>query len=427
MQDINEVTDVTLTTDVEMTGFSPADLAKHVQMKSIDSDGNLRWTQNYKEVALETGDGSSQVTLSYDDMSRYQEVRIKLQAQNQQTVNTEVLKSSTQVLLRPDMTVDRVDAQESVRIDEVVNIAVFIKELNGDLGAINSVSLSDLDGIIDSVGEVVVDANGDAGIIFSVAFSEAGTQTLTVNIDEVVPRDFDTGNNQFSFTIDVVNQIETVQYYMSYYWNDFNYHYDYASIYGYRQVYDQQGQSESFYQQLYINEHMEFPIDVHMTMSVDGGADVDFIDLQNIQPTYSYQYGCYDYENSSTQVGDNTWVYVYNYDYCGSNYSYVYVSSYAADYVYYSRSWYSYWGGYNYEYNYHYDYGDFINAKESITTYTQVTDDTGQTWGGEASISLTETPYDYSYDYSYYYYYLWYHYSDHGVRVNGYGYGMTAP
>ncbi len=185
LQDVNQVTDVTVTTKVILPNFSAPGLAKQLQLKSFDTSGNLRWTKNEMKVALAPGGSSSTASFQYGDLGHNQPFQVQEQVQNAQTGNTEVLNAKGIVRLRPDVAVGDLAAPAQAHIGQIVNIPAPIKELNGDLGATTNVVLNEGATERDHANGVSVNPLGIVDVVFAVRFDQAGTYTLTVVAQDV--------------------------------------------------------------------------------------------------------------------------------------------------------------------------------------------------------------------------------------------------
>jgi len=428
MQDVSGVTDVYVNVDVVMDGVIEPDSSKHIQMKSFDSEGELRWTENLKNVDLVPGDGMSSVNLSYDDMGRYQPVQSQVQVQNSDTGNTEVMKTTASVMLRPDITVDDVQATETVLVGEPLTINAMLEELNGDLGATTRVTLISDEGVeLDAAEAVMLAPLGDAAVVFAVSFEEAGIYSLTISATNINPGDYDEGNNALSFEVEVVNpqQLDPSPYYLSYYWTQRDYFNQWSDYYS-SGTYTESGKWENFYDQIYLTNsagQFNFPVDeVSLDIYSDGILSHSFV-MYDLPITSTYLSGCYSQEYSYVQVAQNSWLYVVNYDSCGYKQSYAYYSHYSSDYVYHSINHNHYYGT-TYESSGVYQYGYFMDAKSNIETRFTVVDD-GLSFGGDHGITLTEYPFDYTWNNSWSG--GWSYGYDRGTYVNGYGYGTTQP
>jgi len=419
LQDVNQATDVTVTTKVILPGFSAPSRSKHIQLKSFDTSGNLRWTKNEKNVALTPNGGASTAMFQYSDLGRHQPFQVQEQVQNAQTGNTEVLNAKGVVLLRPDIAVDNLTAPAQVHVGQIVNIVASLKELNGDLGAKTNVVLNEGATVRDHADQVSVNPLGVVDVVFATKFDQTGTYTLTAVAGDVVPGDYDNSNNAKSITIQVVDNVQSVPFYLYYH----NTTQEYASIWNDGYSYGShfwKGQTEYLYETLYLpGNALTFPVDkVSIQFSADnvpkGSAEVT-----NVPASYSYDDGCNSYAYGDAYAGDNTWVYLQNYSDCYWGYSnaYAQVNKYAEDYVY--SYWYvNYWGTYSYAVAP--QTGTFLNATSRVDTRFVVEDD-GQAYGGDAGVDLWTSPWDYTWS-------DWYGSGyNRGVQYYGASSGMTQP
>jgi hypothetical protein len=186
--------------------------ADKVQVKALDAFGEAIWTQNYQDVPLTDGEA----VLTFADLSRYQMVSVHIQATDPQSVKKQVAKGTVMVLLRPDMAVQSVNAPVQAFVGQIVNIEVAAAELNGDVGAMYDVHLSDGAQLLDSVPGASVAAGGSASHLLAVFFAAAGTYRITATLANVDPADYDEANNGATFEITIVPNVVSVPYTVSY-------------------------------------------------------------------------------------------------------------------------------------------------------------------------------------------------------------------
>ena len=404
-------------------GFSAPGLSKHIQLKSFDTSGNLRWTKNQMNVVLAPNGSSSTAKFQYSDLGSKQPFQVQEQVQNAQTGNTEVLNAKAVVLLRPDVAVGDLAASAQAHTGQIINITAPIKELNGDLGATTNVVLNEGATERDHANGVSVNPLGIVDVVFAVRFDQAGTYELTVVAQDVAPGDYDSSNNAKSITIEVSDpsNVESVQYGMWYHNYTQDYNYTWADWYSNGSSM-WKGQYESLGEYLYIpGNQLSFPIDkVSLQISADG-APKGSLELTNIPAMYDYSDpGYYSYQITSVDAGNNTWVYLQSYhDIWGNDQFYAQFSKYAEDYVY-SQQYTYYWGD-SYSYSGAPQSGTFLNATSSVDTRFVVEDD-GHGYGGNASTGpLNYYPWDYSWN-------DWYGYGyNRGFQYYGYSDGMTQP
>lgn len=424
LQDVNKNTDVIVTLKPNQSGIAPATLIKHVQMKSIDLTGNLRWTKNEMNVAAQVNaqTGTSSATKTYNDMSRQQPVQVQLNVQTGQTTKTEVLRTSMPVMFRPDLTVSEVRHEETVRVGQVLNIAASIKELNGDLGATTTVRLMQGQTVLDRAAGLVVNKGGTSQAVFSTKFDKAGNYTMTIAADATNPGDYNVSNNSKTITVKVVNDVKPSTYHMSYWHQAGTNGHSYSNWYYNNYTYRYSGEQQGFNHQVTSEPGvtLAFPIaKASLQVNLDNGQFVFNKEVQNIAESYGYEGGCYSYKQGSAQLGDGIVLYVTTQKNCGySEATYAYLSQYAADYVQYSQNYYYYWG----EQVNTQKHGTIWRAKNMISSRLMVTSSDGTSIGGTGTISLTQTPYVYD-NYDYWGGRSWGNY----VTVNGWGQGASQP
>lgn len=402
LQDVRQLTDVYLNVCPTLSGYTAPTLAKHIQLQSFDIFGQLRWTKNADNVAL-TADAAncSSADLQYSDMARYQRVKAQMQVPNSQGSTTLVLRGEGVVLLRPDLTVDNVSAPGTINARQIVNLAASIKELNGDLGATATVYLMEGGNVLDVAGGIPVQPHGNVGVVFSAIFSQAGTHELKVVIGDVIPGDYDTSNNEKSFTVEV--QQEPAFHYASYYHADFEYLSESDNPYWTSRYYEK-GQSEDLHEELYIPVALNFPVErLTLQISANGTLKND-VQLTDLPADFAFTNGdCYAYATVFRTLGDGFSLYLQSIrDTCGGgNYQQTYASfdRQAFDYIYFSSYHDKYWGT-TYEDSGAPNLGDLLNATSSLAVRFVVEDD-GAAYGGTADLSLYSYPYDYDWNYVY--------------------------
>jgi hypothetical protein len=431
MQDVNQTTDVYLTLSSDNEELLAADSAKHLQMKSFNEEGKLKWTKNEFDVPMNmnpSNPSSSVAQLSYTDMLRHQSVRAQVQVQNESTGRTQVIRTKTPVFLRPDLTISSVQASESVRVGEIMNISAVVEELNGDLGATAVISLSHGADLLDTAHNVLVNANGNASVVFSALFEDAGTYNLTVHIASSNPGDYDTSNNTKEFTVEVVDPVNVTSYYMSYWYTEQDYHYTWDSSYG-SGTYSYLGEHQGFYDQIYMDGSeglLEFPLQkASIQIAVDNQEPSIDLEITDLNADYTWTDNCYSGHSLWRDLGNGVYFYANSYNYCNDwKASYATVNQYANDYVYFSESHDYYWG--DYSYNDVVKDGTFLRPEHSVQARLVVTSNDGTQYGGSSEItSLNSYSWDDIIDYNYGdYSQVGY---NKGSQVNGYSNGTTTP
>jgi hypothetical protein len=343
LQDVNKLTDVTVTTTVIASGFSAPTSSKHIQLKSFDTSNQLRWTKNQQDVALIPNGSFSITEFQYNDMTRYQPVQVQEQVQNAQTGNTVVLNAKGIVKLRPDVSVDNVAAPASVLVGQVANITASLRELNGDLGAVTNVVLNDGATMRDHADGVQVNPHADIGVVFVARFDQVGTYELKVVAQNVVPGDYDGSNKPKTITIQVVGveNRESVPYYLDYRSNGNDYFNTWSDWYG-SGTDQQRGTYENLWEGLYLfleNKPLNFLIDkVDIQISADNVLKTS-VTLSNIQAQSSGSDGCNYYDIAAIYAGDGVGVHLQTWGNCsGYMWSFAQFCRWAYDYLYFSSA-----------------------------------------------------------------------------------------
>jgi hypothetical protein len=412
LQDVNQITDLYLDVNVIISGYAPATSAKHIQLKSFDTDGELRWTKNLQDVPLTAGQAVSSTAVQFDDMGRYQPVQAQVQVQTGQSVDTEVLRASTQVLFRPDLTVDSIDAEETVIIGQPVVISSLIKELNGDLGATANIHLYISNDLIDTVDAASIDANGSASAVFTTSFEEPGIYTLTVVAADVNPGDYDTSNNSFSITIEAKEPEPSVTpgapmwASLWYHHAEGAYSHNYWDWWYGEYNYSQNGKWESLFFYLDGNNHkFNFPIEkVTISLAADNSTPIEY-ELANVQASWTWSDGNGTQAYHSSYLGNRDYLYIWSVNYPAWNHNRAgaRVQHYAGNYVYFSR-YHDYWWGY--QYTGHEVYGQLLSAK-NVLQATFLIEDDGYSYGGSRNLDLQSWRDQYSWSYGYWYGWAW--------------------
>lgn len=428
MQDVKKNTDVYITLRPNDGATGAARSLKQVQLKSFDTAGVLRWTRNASDVpAPADGSGASTATLTYTDMSRYQPVQAQVLAQTAQTIKTQVLKTSTPVKLRPDLTVSKVQVPQQVQVGQIVNIAASVHELNGDLGATTRVSLQRGDTEIDHADAVTVAAGGITQVILATKFDQAGEYTLRIGTQNTQPRDYDDSNDSTTFTVRVVDGVQSVDYWLDYSNWKGTYSSQWNSSYGSGQ-FSQTGEYEWVGEGLSSwnpTAQLTFPITrATLRITVDGGQSP--LDQQfTVSATGQWNSQCYSSQEGWSYNSDLvTALYVQVVDACGVPRTFVQAWQAASDLIVYSHNHDAYWGDYTYGPTLQ-KWGTFVHATKSVETRLVVTGSNGVSIGGTAQVQVSSEPHVASGTYS------WYDgtssWSADYLFTTGSSYGMTQP
>jgi hypothetical protein len=409
-------TELALTVTSNDATYSVPTSLKHVQLKSFNASGELVYTKNLQDVATPSG----ATTLTRSDLQAGQRVKVQAQAQTGSAKNTQVLETNAVVLRQPDLTVADAGAPAQVAPNTPLAVSTVIQELNGDLGASGTVTVSEGATTLDSA-PVSVLAGATTNVGLAVVLSQPGTHTLTVSVGSVTPAEWDTTNNSATIEVEVIQPNQTLDYSASYGNNvDYNYHwqsdgsgYYCGYYYGYcgPREYHQNEHSEWLSVNYWTSQTVSPTGTFDLTISTEAGT-VETIHATNLQ--WDGWNSWYWYDSAS-----NTQMQVYSSG-GGSN---VYVWHNAGQWTY-SDSYCDYWYGCS-TYNGSSSYGHYWNAQQELTVDLDLASGTGDHFGGSIAIGLS--PYDYAWDYWYWdWYYGNVHYWGNQHYFNGYAYGTTT-
>ena len=190
-------------TDIEVTtgrfeGIGGGGNLEKVQVK-LFSGGALVETDNYRQGASGVGTG----TYSYDGLNPGYTVQVQANVGGLAANRTDVVTVTTPVKRRPDLEAMRLSAQSLVVLNAPVTIRGVVAETNGHVGARATCSLL-ADGVeIGRMQSMWIDAGTSATCEFRKSFATVGRKNLTLRVTDVEPRDYDGGNNEASFALDV--------------------------------------------------------------------------------------------------------------------------------------------------------------------------------------------------------------------------------
>lgn len=407
LQDVRHHTDV-IASITAADGYTAPAKASHVQLKSYAADGTLQWTKNVFDVPLTAASQTGTAVQGYSDMVRYQPVSALVQVQDEQSVAMQNLTAAATVKLRPDLETDTITAPARVRVDEPVNIGALVRELNGDLGAHTDVELFDGDTQIDTVTGLPVLAHGSSTAVFTTAFTTTGVHTLTVVAANVDPGDYDTSNNQRTFTIEVVNPVEPVHFTAQYTANrDINYYYQWSNAYS-TGVTTAQGSTETATLGLFGIPGTPAAI---TDVTIDLGAD------GVMNPGRHYEVANPG-SVSALALDNHTFLYLVGNGF--TNTTSVQLYTYGGDYVRFSQWYETYWGPAQTQTSTYRLNAPALNATTSFDARVVVTSG-GNAFGGTLSVSLTSVPQSSS----------WSDATSSGYQsdtaIAGYASGMTTP
>jgi hypothetical protein len=432
--DIQQVTDVYLTTSVLIAGHQPPLSAPLAVLTSRSIRGKLSWIKAETNVSLALNpDYTSTGDLRYSNLIHGQKLDAVLTVKDIPSGSLQVLfRTGAHVLYRPDLAIGGVVAPAQANVHQTVNITASLKELKGDLGATANVLLLDGNTQIDAIYGVSVPKLGDLGGSFAAKFTSPGVHHLKIAVRDVNPGDFDPSNNEVAFDINIVVPPLVAVYYNAYYnYYDQDYQVLEESPYWLNSS-SQQYTNEYFYETLYIPASLQFPLSrVTLSVTVDG-INRKNVDISNIAADSSYYDGCTTSFYDSRDLGDDVFLYVQTYQDCyGGQQTYASFSRSEYTQIYYSTNFDKVWGtGSESSGSYSYGSGIYWNAQSSIATRFVV--ESGAAFGGNGLINLYSYPYNDTFDYYNYDYQDGLyddHVTGHSAGSSSYGsvYDLTTP
>ena len=407
--------DVTTGTEDDLNAKrGPGNLDK-VQVKEFDPAGNLINVSNYNK--LKNG-GFAQYGLKH--MVRGGGVQVQANVSGIDPNRSDIVTVTDLVKLRPDLAARNLSAPGKARVQTAVNISATVLEINGDVGARANCVLS-VDGTeVDRASGIWVDANSAVSCAFTHTFTSTGTKALAVAVTDVMPGDYDTGNNRVSGSIEITNTNDFYNYGYAYdvdYANKGRHLWKYTSSTYNSQgewTWDDKGWVQSAYMTSYRPKAVAFPAKVQIR-HVNNGTEVVNKTVEWAEPSFTYRYyysvdddvthSCgVTAEQSSAQT---IWIYLCSISgvYYGQPMEYHVVGQgrYAGEVTYmskgYNKVWYRVEGdGYSYTWNYSYTNLDGRTrlAMAAGTDYTLSTVLTVGTEVANAELTIPLGTFDYS-------------------------------
>jgi len=173
------------------------EVLEKVQLKIFAADGALDDVRNLKDVAAP--DGIANVELGTVERHR----RIEADVLARTSERTYVLRADTTTLLRPDLVVASLDAPAHTLSTRAIGVRGEIEELNGDVGATATVTLSWGPSVL-ATQTITVPSGGRVPVTFAgVALTTPVPVELTLRVSDASPAETDATNNARSSTVDV--------------------------------------------------------------------------------------------------------------------------------------------------------------------------------------------------------------------------------
>lgn len=178
---------------------APVEALKKVQLKIFAEDGSLDDVRNLNDVPAPAG--IANVELGAIERSRRIEADVLVQTETPE--RTHVLRADTTTLLRPDLVVASVQAPPQALSTRAIAVRGEIAELNGDVGATATVTLSWGPSVL-ATQMVTVPKAGRVPVTFSgLALTTPVPVELTLRVSDAAPAETDPTNDARSATVDV--------------------------------------------------------------------------------------------------------------------------------------------------------------------------------------------------------------------------------
>jgi hypothetical protein len=297
LQDVAHKTDVYLTVNSLLAGYTAPTVAPETTFRSFNLSGRQTWNRVVKNVLLTATSATTSVgSAQFNDLSHLQTLTARAQVKNSSNGSTEILNGDAKVLLRPDLQIASVQAPASARTRQSVSVIAQILEANRDLGATCNAYLMSGNTVVDQATGVAISAGGQAVVRFAARFMAPGTFPLRVVLGNVSPGDFDDSNNVSAPAIvEVTDQPLTSASSILTYTHQKSESYEEARTPYDITIYHQKNDYESLNQKLSVPWALQFPIS-HFSASINvDGVAKRFGETSDIQISSIWEDGCWRY------------------------------------------------------------------------------------------------------------------------------------
>jgi gamma-glutamyltranspeptidase/glutathione hydrolase len=186
-------------TDIYLTVSSATDpipdRLEKVQLKALPFEGDQLRTSNYFDLPAPGGVAILHVT----DLARHRPLQLLVHVKEGNQNN---LEATSQVLLRPDLTVQKVSAPTDVVRRQRFAVTGTIAEIGGDSGASATATLFAGSTQLDSK-QVSIQPGGSTTVSFDVVLGEAGRHDLRIVVSGAQPAEDNVSNNEAVTPVDV--------------------------------------------------------------------------------------------------------------------------------------------------------------------------------------------------------------------------------
>ena len=245
---------------------------------------------------------------SADDLGRGRQGQVQANVSGIDPRRTDVVTVVETVKLRPDLAVVNLAAPAQAPPNSPVNITAVVQELNAEAGATADCALY-VDGVkVDQVVGLWVDTGGVVSAAFTHTFTSAGARQVEVRVENVVPGDYDAGNNSVSGSVEVTQPGNRLNYEARVFDTDFynkgkssGESYEYGVLTRqYGNTFDQRGWEQGASMSGSTGRVVAFPLSATLTETNDG-AVVTNVAFGEVPYTSSpWSDGQYQWDNKCT-------------------------------------------------------------------------------------------------------------------------------
>jgi hypothetical protein len=172
---------------------------KKVQLKIFAEDGSVDDVRNLNDVQAPGGIA----TIELGNVARNRDIEADVLVQSGTPERTYVLRGDATTLLRPDLTIASLETPARTLSTRTINVRGEIAELNGDVGATATVTLSWGPTVL-ATQSATVAKGGRTSVLFSgIALTSPVPVELTLRLSDASPAETDATNNARSATVDV--------------------------------------------------------------------------------------------------------------------------------------------------------------------------------------------------------------------------------
>ncbi|MCX9013669.1 MAG: hypothetical protein OIN89_02560 [Candidatus Methanoperedens sp.] len=260
---------------------STTSFANNIEVNAYNTDGTVKYTNNYNDVEISGGTANLVLT----NLNQDEKVSVTVTIEDGSSVFQMV--TSTNVKLRPDLAIQGVTSPTSVLIGSF-DAGIDIAELNNDFGSNFTLSIIEGGSTLASTTGYVKQGGTYSGTL-SLQLVQPGTHNLTAVITNLDTAEYSASNNRYDFTVEITKpQISLVGYTSRYYSQSDDYYSSKDLTVESRRevsVYSENTISENFKYVFTINTELVSPIDyLYFRISNESGM-VEEHESINIEPS----------------------------------------------------------------------------------------------------------------------------------------------